>query len=201
MAGSHEVRGSIPLGSTTCHRAGSQIRLVLRSGQQKPPPPIVRPQRKASPQSRPSGRPPPATLRTQHVSPLRSSTGTHAAPQRNPRSRTANTGWRIAQRTARARMRGPRQRAKPCRQRPAAPKHDRRPRASTRHPGSPPPRNDRGRLLSAAAPVSVTPLSRMRRTWPCRTRRRSTSHPRTAGSKTRSASAPARSHRRSGPSR
>ena len=70
MAGSHEVRGSIPLGSTTCHRAGSQIRLVLRSGQQKPPPPIVRPQRKASPQSRPSGRPPPpATLRTQHVPP------------------------------------------------------------------------------------------------------------------------------------
>ena len=199
MAGSHEVRGSIPLGSTTCHRAGSQIRLVLRSGQQKPRHRSF--DRSAKP-ARKVGHPavPPATLRTQHVSPLRSSTGTHAAPQRNPRSRTANTGWRIAQRTARARMRGPRQRAKPCRQRPAAPKHDRRPRASTRHPGSPP-RNDRGRLLSAAAPVSVTPLSQMRRTWPCRTRRRSTSHPRTAGSKTRSASAPARSHRRSGPSR
>ena len=170
MAGSHEVRGSIPLGSTTCHRAGSQIRLVLRSGQQKPLPPIFPPRRKASPQSRPIR---PSPCRASHAtrSPA-PSPHQHArrTSESNAQSWIANTGWRIAQRTARARMRGPRQRAKPCRQRPAAPKHDRRPRASTRHPGSPP-RNDRGRLLSAAAPVSVTPLSQMRRTWPCRTRR------------------------------
>ena len=198
MAGSHEVRGSIPLGSTTCHRAGSQIRLVLRSGQQKPPPPIVRPQRKASPQSRPSGRPPPC-----HAS---HATRSPAPPARTPRPR--ETLGR-EQRTRDGESRNA-QRAPECVDQGSAPNpavSALRPRSTTVvHAPAPatqaaPPRNDRGRLLSAAAPVSVTPLSRMRRTWPCRTRRRSTSHPRTAGSKTRSASAPARSHRRSGPSR
>ena len=199
MAGSHEVRGSIPLGSTTCHRAGSQIRLVLRSGQQKPPPPIVRPQRKASPQSRPSGRPPchashairlPFAIlhrRARCASEKRSVVNSeHGMANRATHSARPNAWTKAARQTLPSAPCGP----------------EARPSSTRQHP--PPrqtPQNDRGRLLSAAAPVSVTPLSRMRRTWPCRTRRRSTSHPRTAGSKTRSASAPARSHRRSGPSR
>ena len=198
MAGSHEVRGSIPLGSTTCHRAGSQIRLVLRSGQQKPRHRSF--DRSAKP-ARKVGHPavpPPATLRTQHVPPP------HRRARRAPeKPSVANSEHGMANRATHSAR--PNAWTKAARQTlPSAPcGPEARPSSTRQHPPprQPPPRNDRGRLLSAAAPVSVTPLSRMRRTWPCRTRRRSTSHPRTAGSKTRSASAPARSHRRSGPSR
>ena len=170
MAGSHEVRGSIPLGSTTCHRAGSQIRLVLRSGQQKPRHRSF--DRSAKP-ARKVGHPAVPPCHASHATRLPFAILHRHARCAPEKPSVANSEHGMANRATHSAR--PNAWTKAARQTlPSAPcGPEARPSSTRQHPPprQPPPRNDRGRLLSAAAPVSVTPLSQMRRTWPCRTRR------------------------------